>query len=110
MIAMLNADSKITGEVINLGSNFEVNIETLAQTIAKLMNKEVSIIADKQRLRPKNSEVERLYAANAKALSLLNWKPKYSGLDGFEKGLIKTIDWFTQAENLKLYKANSYNI
>jgi len=110
MIAMLNADSKITGEVINLGSNFEVSIETLAQTIAKLMKKDVRILADKQRFRPKNSEVERLYAANAKALSLLKWKPEYSGLDGFEKGLMKTIDWFTQSDNLMLYKAENYNI
>jgi len=110
MIAMLNADSKILGEVVNIGSNFELSIGDLAINIAKLMNKEINIITDEQRLRPKNSEVERLYAANAKALSLLDWEPQYSGLKGFEKGLQKTINWFSNPANLKRYKADSYNI
>jgi len=110
MIAMLKADSNIIGEVINLGSNFELSIGDLAQTIAKLMHKKIKIISDQQRLRPENSEVERLYAANAKALNLLDWQPQFSGINGFEKGLIKTINWFTQPENLKRYKAETYNI
>ena len=52
------------------------------------------IVTDKNRIRPENSEVERLYGCNKKFFSLTGWKPNYLGIEGFEKGLIKTIDWF----------------
>ena len=65
---------------------------------------------ENKRLRPKNSEVERLWACNAKARELLNWVPEYSGLEGFEKGLKKTITWFIDENNLAKYKERSYSI
>ena len=40
---------------------------------------------------------------------LLDWYPNYSGYEGFKNGLKNTIDWFSNQENLKLYKHEIYN-
>jgi dTDP-glucose 4,6-dehydratase len=101
---------KSVGEVINLGSNFEVSIEDTAYAIAKVMGTNIEIVSDEQRLRPKNSEVERLWASNEKAGELLGWQPKYVGIEGFRNGLAKTVDWFKDPANLSSYKSNIYNI
>jgi dTDP-glucose 4,6-dehydratase len=101
---------KGVGETINLGSNFEVSIEDTAKLIAEIMGVSVEISTDEERLRPENSEVERLWADNSKALEILGWRPSYAGLNGFREGLARSIDWFTQPENLKLYKSGIYNL
>jgi dTDP-glucose 4,6-dehydratase len=101
---------KGVGQTINLGSNFEVSIEDTAKLIADLMGASVEISTDEKRLRPENSEVERLWADNSKAIEILGWKPSYAGLNGFREGLSKSIDWFTQPDNLKLYKSGIYNL
>ena len=98
------------GEVVNLGSGFEISIGDTAKLIADLMDKDVAISLDNERLRPKESEVERLFASNLKAKELFGWEPKYSGLEGFKTGLKETIEWFKRPENLKFYKPNIYNI
>jgi NAD dependent epimerase/dehydratase len=108
-ICAINSNS-CNGEVINLGNNFEISIETTAKLIADIMNVNITIVCDEERLRPKNSEVDRLIADNSKALKLLNWKPNYYGIDGFKYGLEKTISWFQHSDNLKFYKSKNYNI
>lgn len=102
--------NSIFGETINIGSNFEISIGDVAKTIASLMGSEIEIETDKVRIRPQSSEVERLLASNEKAKKLLNWTPKYGGLDGFKQGLIKTIEWFKNKDNLALYKPEIYNV
>lgn len=62
------------------------------------------------RLRPENSEVERLWADNSKARHLFGWQPSYGGREGFKRGLVKTADWFSQPANLRTYKAVTYNL
>jgi NAD dependent epimerase/dehydratase len=108
-IAALLSENAI-GEVVNIGSNFEVSIGDTARTIAKLMGVEIDFVSDDQRLRPGKSEVRRLWASNAKAKRILNWAPEYSGEDGFARGLRETVAWFTKAENLRRYKADIYNL
>ena len=98
------------GEVINLGSNFEISIGDTAHAIAEAMGTEITIITDEQRLRPEKSEVERLWAANSKAKDLLGWAPAYGGRDGFLRGLRESIAWFRQPANLGAYKADIYNV
>jgi nucleoside-diphosphate-sugar epimerase len=61
-------------------------------------------------LRPIGSEVERLCADNQKAAKLLNWNPSISGIEGLKSGLIETIKWFQNSENLSRYKTNIYNV
>ena len=108
-VAALESDKAI-GEVVNLGSNFEISIGDTANTIADLMGAEIEILTDHQRLRPDKSEVERLWADNAKAKQLLKWQQKYEGIAGFRKGLEKTIEWFLDQSNLKTYKSDKYNV
>lgn len=108
-IAALNSEVGI-GEVVNFGSNFEISIGDTAQLIAEAMNAEIEIITDESRLRPANSEVERLWADNAKARQLFGWAPAYGGREGLKRGLAETAEWFMRPENLRGYKADVYNI
>jgi len=98
------------GEVINFGSNFEISIGDTVQLIAEAMGKEIEIVTEEARLRPSNSEVERLWADNNKARELFGWSPQYAGRDGFRRGLAETAEWFVNPENLRGYKADIYNI
>jgi len=95
---------KINGEVINIGSEFEITIKETAELIAKILNKKIIINLDKKRVRPKNSEVDKLQASSIKAKKLLNWKPKYSNKNGFIKALKSTIEWYKNPSNLKKFK------
>jgi nucleoside-diphosphate-sugar epimerase len=108
-MAALASDRGI-GEVINIGSNFEISIGDTARTIAEVMGVDIEIFSDEQRIRPEMSEVERLWASNKKAVELLGWQPKYGGLDGFRHGLAETVDWFRKPENLARYKVDIYNV
>jgi dTDP-glucose 4,6-dehydratase len=100
----------INGTVTNVGSGFEISVLDTAELIAELMGKKIVFELDNDRLRPEKSEVERLFASYEKAKRLMNWEPAYGGLEGFKKGLQKTIDWFTIPENLARYKTDTYNI
>ncbi len=107
-IAAAESDNSI-GEFINLGSNFEISVGDTVALIAELMDSEVEIESDEIRTRPKNSEVERLWADNSKAKELLGWSPQYPGIDGLRRGLSQTIEWFSNPDNLSAYKVNIYN-
>ena len=98
------------GEVFNLGSNFEISIYETALQIAKCMGVTISLIPDEARLRPAGSEVDRLWADNTKAKELFGWEPNFAGREGFELGLMETINWFTNPENLRSYKPGVYNL
>lgn len=107
--AALGSDRGV-GEVINIGSNFEISIGDTARTIADVMGADIEIITDRQRLRPETSEVERLWASNEKARELLGWQPQYGGLEGFRRGLTETVAWFSKPSHLAAYKSDIYNL
>ncbi|MFM2056565.1 MAG: hypothetical protein RLY71_950 [Pseudomonadota bacterium] len=108
-IKALDAERAV-GEVFNLGSNFEISVGDTARAIAEVMGAEIELITDDQRLRPENSEVERLWASNTKAGELLGWQPAFGGRDGFLRGLAETVAWFREPANLAGYKAHIYNL
>lgn len=108
-MAALKSEQSI-GEVINLGSNFEISIGKTVEVIAEIMRVEIQIETQEERLRPESSEVERLWASNEKAERLLDWKPVYAALEGLKRGLRETVDWFKELENLKNYKSDVYNL
>lgn len=93
-----------TGKVINLGSNFEISIQNLAELIFETIGVEVEIESEDSRNRPKDSEVERLWAENKLADELLNWSVDFS----FKEGLTETINWIK--ENISIYKPEMYNV
>ena len=92
------------GEVINIGSNFEISIGDIAEKVISITGKDCKIETDPERIRPERSEVERLWCDNTKARELLGWKPKTS----FDEGLKITVKWIS--DNLGLYKPEVYNI
>lgn len=108
-LSVLNAEGGL-GEVVNFGSNFEISVGDTAKLIAQVMNAEIEIMTDELRLRPKNSEVERLWADNSKVKRLFDWQPAYGGQEGFRRGLAETVEWFQRPANLQGYKAGIYNI
>ncbi|MFA6456847.1 MAG: NAD-dependent 4,6-dehydratase LegB [Bacteroidota bacterium] len=92
------------GEVTNIGMNDEISVGELVKKLAKILQVPIEIQSDSQRVRPENSEVERLCCDNSKIISHTSWKPKYS----LDKGLEETIDFLKS--NLHLYKAELYNV
>ncbi|MEO5844851.1 MAG: NAD-dependent 4,6-dehydratase LegB [Caldimonas sp.] len=108
-VAVAECDAAL-GEVVNVGSNFEISIGDTARLIAELMGAEVTFASDEQRLRPAGSEVERLWADNSRARELAGWTPEYAGVEGLRRGLAETIDWFHDPANLRRYKAGRYNL
>lgn len=108
-IAIAESDNSV-GEVINIGSNFEISIGDTVQLIAEIMGKDVQLVTEQERLRPENSEVERLWADNSKAKKLLGWEPRFGGREGLKRGLADTVAWFTNPDNLRRYKTDIYNI
>lgn len=108
-IAALESDNKtIIGETINLGSNFEISIGQTIELIAAIIGKEVVLDCEEGRIRPENSEVQRLYADNTKAKNMLGWSPEFSGLDGFKRALALNIEWYRKPENLRFFQSDRY--
>jgi NAD dependent epimerase/dehydratase len=98
------------GEVVNLGSNFEISVGDTVKLIAGIMKANIEIESDGVRLRPVSSEVERLWADNRKAADILGWSPEYAGCEGFRRGLQESVAWFSDPANLARYKVGSYNV
>ncbi len=94
------------GQEVNIAMMEEISIGDLAQIIINLINPEVIILNDSERLRPEKSEVERLFGSNLKIKELTNWQPEYT----IESGLKETIQWFSEPKNLAQYKTDIYNI
>lgn len=108
-IAVASAEN-VFGEIINIGSGYEISVENLIYQIATLMDTEVNIISDAERLRPAGSEVERLLCDNRKAKSMIDWSPHYSSIEGLKRGLRYTINWFVNPENLLRYRSDQYGV
>lgn len=102
----LAACEKAVGEVINIGSNFEISMEEVVNLVKELMSSDIEVVKEKERVRPEKSEVFRLWCDNTKIRELTGFEPKYS----IRHGLEKTIDWFANPDNLRRYKMEIYNI
>jgi len=94
------------GETVNIGSNFEISIKDTLELIKDIMQSDVQFISDEQRIRPKNSEVFRLWCDNTKIRELTGFESKYT----IREGLEKTVNWFTKPGNLTKYKLGLYNV
>ncbi len=90
----LAGTQRAIGEVINIGSGFEISIGDALAVVAETLGVEAKATTEAERIRPEASEVERLLAGNDKAARLLGWKPEHAGLEGFRRGIRRTVDWF----------------
>lgn len=94
------------GETINVGSNYEISVADTLNLIRDIMKSDVEFVTDEQRIRPEKSEVVRLWCDNSKIMKLTGFAPEIA----IRTGLEKTVQWFSQSENLAKYKTNIYNI
>lgn len=104
-IELSKCDAAI-GQEVNIASNYEISMRDTLELIAKIMKSDVKFIEDENRLRPKNSEVFRLWGDNTKIKMLTGYNPTYS----IESGMHETIQWFLKNENLRKYKSDIYNV
>lgn len=105
MIALAKSEKAI-GEVVNIGSNYEISIDNVFKKINKIMGKDTLVKQDPKRIRPKGSEVFRLWCDNTKIKELCGFTPEID----IDKGLEKTIEWFLDPQNLSKYKQGVYNV
>lgn len=95
---------KTIGQEINIATQKEISIGELADELIRQINPNAKIVCDEIRLRPENSEVNRLLGSNKKIKELTNWEPKYS----LEEGLKETIEFLKN--NMDKYKSDIYNL
>lgn len=98
------------GETINLGAGFEMSISDVVQEIGRIMGEQLTTTQQAERIRPEKSEVKRLLPDNSLAKNLLGWSPEFGGIEGFRRGLEKTIEWFVSPDNLAKYRPGSYTL
>jgi len=99
-----------SAEVFNLSSGKDYKILDIINFLKKITGQKPNLLIDKKRIRPKNSEVNRLIGSSLLARKYLKWKPRYSSKKGFMISLLKTYDWFK--DNIEIYNKNSnkYNL
>ncbi len=96
----------VSGQEINIATQQEISILNLAEKLISLINPQAKIISDDIRMRPEKSEVERLLGHNSKIMNLTNWQPNFT----LDEGLLETIKWFSDSNNLSRYKSDIYNV
>lgn len=104
--AFLAKSDQVNGEIVNIGSNYEISMEDTFRKISAIMGRDVELIIDQARIRPQNSEVFRLWCDNAKIKALTGFSPEYT----IDEGLRKTVEWFMDGNHLSRYKENIYNV
>jgi NAD dependent epimerase/dehydratase len=104
-IEIAKSDSLI-GHECNIATNSEISMQKMADTLIELINPNAKIVQDENRIRPKKSEVFRLFGDNTKIIEHTDWNIEHT----LEQGLQETINWFSDKENLKQYKAGIYNV
>lgn len=100
----------LLGQVVNLGSGFEVTIGETIDLVGEILGKTPEVITEQERQRPEKSEVNRLFADNSKSAELMNWKPEYAGKEGFKRALAKAVEWYSQPDNLKHFDHSVYTV
>lgn len=93
-ISVLENFENCKGEVFNSCSNFQISMKQVVEILKDISSSKKNINIQEERIRPAKSEVDRLWGDNSKILKATNWRPKFSGMSGFEKGLEKTYKWY----------------
>ncbi len=105
--AMLEAPlDDVVGGTFNAGSGVEISVADTVKVIAELMGTDVEIQVEDERLRPERSEVTRLVSDSAAIQRAASWKPAHT----LSEGLSRTIEWFSDPDNLSRYKTDQYNV
>ena len=104
-LEVIKTDS-LFGEVVNVGMNDEISISDLVLLIQSVTDKKIEVISKDERVRPKKSEVNRLYCDNSKLLASTDWAPKFK----LEQGLHEVLNWMKSSDHLNKYNSKIYNV
>lgn len=96
------------GEVFNMGSGFEISMAEVVEMLSEISGRKIAITEDPARVRPENSEVERLWSDSTKIEGAFGWKPEHAGRDGLYRGLEKTYAWFLNNSSQAGYDPKRY--
>lgn len=105
-LSLIAENNNLLGETVNIGSGKDYSIQEVLSRISTLMRCEVDFTIDEQRIRPVKSEVERLLCDNSKIKQCTGFRPQYT----LEAGLVQSISWYSDTENLKKFKSHIYNV
>ena len=94
-------NKKSIGQVINIGTGYEISVKKLALKIGNILGVKI-VFKKKIRIRPKKSEVNRLVASIKKAKKILKWSPKHKGEKGLTEGLKKLLNGLKKRKSKKL--------
>jgi dTDP-glucose 4,6-dehydratase len=92
------------GRTIHLGTDRDVSVGELVELVGELLGRELEVETDPARVRPPNSEVQRLWASPALAREVLGWEPRVD----LREGLARTIAWIER--NADRYRVSDYVI
>jgi len=88
----LAESNAVDGAVFNIGSGEEHSIAEVAKLLMEIIGRTVPIVCDNERMRPPESEVNRLIADASRLKEAAGWKSAVS----FRDGLKRTADWVAQ--------------
>ncbi|MFH8788487.1 SDR family NAD(P)-dependent oxidoreductase [Streptomyces roseoverticillatus] len=96
----------VVGRTFNAGTGEEISVGDLVTLIGKIMDTELEVRADEERIRPAASEVMRLVCDATRLRTATGWAPAHT----LEEGLARTVAFFRDPLNLARYKAGIYNV
>ncbi|CAM5276598.1 SDR family NAD(P)-dependent oxidoreductase [Streptomyces abikoensis] len=96
----------VVGRTFNSGTGEEISVGDLVSLIGKIMDTELEVRADEERIRPAASEVMRLVCDASRLRAATGWAPAHT----LEQGLTRTVAFFRDPLNLARYKAGIYNV
>ena len=97
---------RVVGRTFNAGTGGEISVGDLVALIGKLMDTDLDVREDAQRIRPAGSEVMRLVATRRRLAEATGWSPGHR----LDQGLAHTMEFFRDPANLARYKTGIYNI
>jgi nucleoside-diphosphate-sugar epimerase len=109
ILKTIGSNKNLFGEEINLGTNYTFKVNEVVNLVSSILKKKLVLKLNKEKLRPKASEVEILKCNYKKAKEKLNWRPKFMGKKGFKAALILTIDWYKLNSDNELLNSKNLN-
>ncbi len=99
------ADSpEAVGRTLQLGTGYDVSIGDLVKVVGEVLGRELTVEHDPARVRPPDSEVERLISDPALARELTGWEPTVE----LREGLRRTAEWIER--NAGRYRVGEYAV
>ena len=77
------------GGTVQLGTGRDISVGELAELAMAVLDRSATIRSSEERLRPPNSEVERLLSDPSRAKEVLDWTPSVC----LEEGIRRTAQW-----------------